>query len=90
VGVRIHGIATNAAAAAAAAHLVKIFDKADVQRTATVFVVLELRDRSVGIVTGIEPNDTGAARSSTRLILNFCLLDLANCREELDEILITG
>lgn len=66
---------------ALAARLIQILDEAQVERAATVLVALEFSYRSLGSVCGIETNDTRAPGSTTRLILYFGLLNLANRSE---------
>ncbi len=81
VGIRVHAVI--------AASGLKVPHEAQTQRTTAVLVTLELGDGSVRGVGTVEPNDTGAARASTRLVLDLGLLNLADGGEEIDEIFVT-
>lgn len=67
-----------------------VLDEAQAKRATTILVSRELGDGSVRVVDGVEANNTSAARTSIGLILNLGLLNLADCGEELNEILIAG
>lgn len=67
-----------------------VLDKAQAKRAATVLVTGELGDGSVCVVNSVEANNTSAARASVWLVLNLGLLNLADCGEELNKILIAG
>jgi hypothetical protein len=81
VGVHGHGVSTSRGL---------VLDEAQAKRAATVLVSRELGDGSIRVVDGVEANNTSAARTSIGLILNLGLLNLADCGEELNEILIAG
>ena len=81
VGVRVHAVIAAAG--------LEVPHEAETQGTTAVLVTLELGDGSVRGVGTVEPNDTGAARAPTRLVLDLSLLDLANSGEEIDQILVT-
>jgi hypothetical protein len=49
-----------------------------------------LTDCSLGVIRTVELDDSSTSRSSTRLVLDFCTLDLTNGGEQLDEIFVTG
>lgn len=85
VVVRFHVVA---AAGLTRALLVEVLGVAQLQRTTTVLVALELRNGSLGRVGVVEPDDTGTARATAWLILDLGLLDLANRSEQLDQVLI--
>lgn len=67
-----------------------VLDEAQAKRAATVLVSRELGDGGVGVVDSVETNNTSAARTSIGLILDLGLLNLADCGEELNEILVAG
>jgi hypothetical protein len=83
VVVRFHVVA---AAGLTRALLVEVLGVAQLQRTTTVLVALELRNGSLGRVGVVEPDDTGTARATAWLILDLGLLDLANRSEQLDQV----
>ena len=79
--VRVHVISTS---------LVHVFDKAQVERTATILVALELGDCSLCCFDAIESNDSGASRAATWFVLDLSLFNLANCSEQVDKIFVAG
>ena len=50
--------------------------------------VNKLTNRSLGVCALLKLNHTSSARAAIGLVLNLCTLNLADCREELNEILI--
>lgn len=68
--------------------LIGIFDIGQTKGTATVLVAGELGNRGSGIVWRVEFDNTSATRASVGLVLNLGTFDLADGREELDEILV--
>lgn len=81
MGIRVHAVVTAA--------WLEVPYEAQTEGTTPILVALELGDGSVGGVGTVEPNDTGAARPPTRLILNLGLLDLTDGGEQIDQILVT-
>lgn len=77
--VGVHGVTTT---------LVQVLDVAQTQRPAAVLISLKLVDGGFGGVGIVEANNTAATRAATRLVLDFGLLDLADSREQLNEIVI--
>jgi len=73
VVVCVHAIATA---------LVHVLDERQAERAAAILIALELVDRSVGRVGGIEPDNTAALRPAAWLVLDLGLLDLADGSEE--------
>jgi hypothetical protein len=67
-----------------------IFDEAQTKRATTILVAGELLNSSLSVLSGVESNYTGAARSTIWLVLNLSLFDLPDGCEELDQILIAG
>lgn len=80
VGIRVHAVITAAG--------LEVPHEAETQGTTAVLVALELGDGCVRGVGTVEPNDTGAARPPTRLVLDLGLLDLADGGEQIDQILV--
>lgn len=80
MGVRVHAVITARR---------EVLDVAQAKRTATVLVALELGNGSLGSVGAVETDNTAPTRATARLVLNLGLLDLTDCREELDEIIVT-
>jgi hypothetical protein len=72
------------------AGLVGVLDVGEAEGTAAVHVLLELGDRSGGVVLRTELDDTGATRATVGLVLNLRALDLADGSEELDQVLVAG
>jgi hypothetical protein len=70
--------------------LVRVFDVAQVQRTSTVLVALELGDTGLGRVGSVEADDTSTSRSTARLVLNLGLFDFSNRCEKLDKVVIAS
>lgn len=81
VGVHGHGVSASGGL---------VLDEAQAKRAAAVLVSRELGNGSVSVVDGVETNNTSAARTSIGLVLDLGLLNLADCGEELNEILIAG
>lgn len=81
VGIRVHAVVTAA--------WLEVPYEAETKGTTAVLVALELGDGSVRGISTVEPNDTGAAGSPTRLILDLGLLDLTDGGEQIDQILVT-
>lgn len=79
MGIRVHAVATARR---------EVLDVAQAKRTATVLVALELGNGRLGGVGAVEADNTAAARATARLVLNLGLLDLTDCREQLDEIVV--
>lgn len=79
MGVCFHALATR---------LIKVLDKAQVERTTAVLVTLELGNRSFCSFCSIETDDTCASRPTTRFILYFSLFHLANCGEQVNQIVV--
>lgn len=50
----------------------------------------QLTNRSLCVLCSIKLDNTGTTGASVRLVLDLSTLDLANCREQLDEILVAG
>lgn len=82
MGICIHGIAAAAAARR------EILDITESERSASVLVALELGDGGLGSTNAIEPNDTSSPGATTGLVLDLGLLNLADCCEQLDQILV--
>ena len=72
------------------AGLVGVLDEGEAERTATVHVLLELRNRSLSVLLGAELDNTGTAGATVGLILDLCALDLTDSSEQLDEVLVAG
>ena len=62
--------------------------EAETQGPAAVLVTLELGDGGVRGLGTVETDNAGAARPSARLVLDLGLLDLADGREQIDQILV--
>lgn len=67
-----------------------VFDEAQAKRPSSVVVTLKLRNGGLCSRGTVETNNTGSSRSSAGFILNLSLFDLADRREELNQIFITG
>lgn len=80
------GVGVHAVAAAAAG--CNVLDVAQTQRAAAVLVALELGNRGLGGVGGVEPDHAAATGPAAGLVLDLSLLDLANGREEFNQIVI--
>lgn len=65
-----------------------VLDEAEAEGPSAILVVLELGDGRFGSVGRVESDNAGTAGSTTRLILDFGLLNLAYGREELDQIVV--
>ena len=72
------------------ASLVGVLDEGEAERTATVHVLLELGDGSLGVFEGAELDNTGTAGATVGLVLDLGALDLADSSEELDQVLVAG
>lgn len=88
-----HDLVLSEAAVRVGVHAVtaarrEVLDVTQAQRTAAVLVALELGNGGLGGVCVVEADNTAAARSAARLVLNFGLLHLANGREELNQIVV--
>ena len=81
VGVSVHDIVST---------LIQVLDKAQVERTATVLVTLELGDGRLSGVGTVEANHTSASGTATGLVLNLSLLNLSDGCEQLDQIIVAG
>lgn len=81
MGICLHVVASGA-------WCVQIPNEAQPKRASAVLVALEFLDGRVRSIGSVESDDTGAARSTTGFVLNFGLLNLANCGEEFHEILV--
>ncbi len=79
MGVSIHGVTTARR---------DVLDIVEAERTTTVLVVLELGDRGLSGVRGVEADNAAASRPAARLVLNLGLLDLADGGEELDQVFV--
>lgn len=80
VGIGVHAVACS---------LVDVFDKAEVEGSAAILISLEFGDGRLRCLGRVEPHYASASRSPTGLVLNLSLLDLADGREELDQIVVT-
>lgn len=69
---------------AVASGLVQVFDEAQVERSTTILVALELGDCRLSGVGRVKTNHAAASRSAARLILDLGLFHLANRRKELN------
>ena len=67
-----------------------VFHEAQAKWAATVLVALELADGGVSGFSVVESDNTGTTRSSTRFVLDLGLLNLADSREEFDQIVVAG
>jgi hypothetical protein len=67
-----------------------VLDKAETKGAAAVLIALELRDGSLGRVGIVEADHSAATRSAAGLVLDLGLFDLADGREQLDEIFIAS
>jgi len=65
-----------------------VLDKAEAQGTSTILVALELGDCSLRSIGRVESDNASAARSTTRLILDLSLLDLADSGEEFNQVIV--
>lgn len=70
--------------------LVEVLDKAEVERATSVLIPLELGNGGLGSLGTVEANHAGASRSTTGLILDLGLLNLANSREQFDQVVVAG
>jgi hypothetical protein len=52
--------------------------------------VVKLTDSHLGIFLRVKLNDATSSRSSIRLVLNLCTLNLANGGEEFDQVFVAG
>jgi len=52
--------------------------------------VNELTNRGLGICSLGKLDDTGSPGATIGLVLDLSTFDLANCSEELDEVLVAG
>ena len=69
---------------------VGILDEGETERSPAVLIASELGDGSLSIVVGAEFDHTSASRAAIWFILNLRSLDLANSREQLDEVFVAG
>lgn len=83
------------AASHGAAHSVVVGDswglvlyEAQAKRATTVLVAGELRDGGLGVLDGVELDNSSATGTSVWFVLNLGLLNLADGGEELNEILV--
>jgi len=67
--IRIHTVASTRG---------DVLDEAKAKGAASVLVTLELGDRCLGGLGGVETHNSGAARATTGLVLDFGLLDFAD------------
>ena len=67
-----------------------VSDKAETEGPSSVLVALELGDGRLGGVGRVESDNAGASGSTTRLVLNLGLLNLAYGGEQLNEIVVAG
>jgi hypothetical protein len=79
MGVGIHGVTTARR---------DVLDVVEAERATAVLVVLELGDRSLGSVRGVEADNAAASGPAARLVLDLGLLDLTDGGEELDQIFV--
>lgn len=84
VGIRVHGVA------AAAAARCEILDEAQTQWPAAILVSLELGDRGFSCTNTVESDNSSSAGAATGLVLDLGLLNLANCCEQLHQVLVTS
>jgi hypothetical protein len=77
--ISVHGIASSRSL---------VFDKAEAKWSSTILVTRELLNSSIGILSGVESDDSGTSGSAVWFILDFGLLNLANGGEQLNQILI--
>lgn len=68
----------------------KILDEAQAERATAVLVALELANSCVGSLGVVESDDSGTTGPATWLVLDLGLLDLADSREEFDQIVVAG
>lgn len=78
--ISLHGIAAG---------LVQILDETEIERSAAVLISLELGDCSVRRVSRVKSDNSGAAGTADRLILDFSLLNLANGSKQLNQVFVT-
>jgi hypothetical protein len=71
-----------------ASTLVEILDVGDAERTTAVVVALEFGDSSGCLLLAGHLDHAGAAGASVWLVLDLRLLDLTDCDEEFDEIIV--
>lgn len=67
-----------------------VLDETKSKRSSAVMVALELRDSCLCVTGAVKSDNASSPRSTTRLILDFCLLDLSNRGEEFNQVLVTG
>ena len=67
-----------------------VLDEAQAERAAAILVALEFADGGVGSLSIVESDNTGTAGSSAGLVLDLGLLNLADRREKLDQIIVAG
>ncbi len=65
-----------------------VLDKAEAQGPSAIGVALELCDCGLSGLGGVESNNSGSAGSTTRLVLDFGLLDLPDGGKELNQIIV--
>lgn len=65
-----------------------VLDVAEAKRSVSILIALELGDGGFGSSGTVETNDTGATRSTARLVLYLRLLDLADGGEQLNQVLV--
>ena len=67
-----------------------VLDEGQSKRATAILVPRELLDRSIGALSSVKSNDPGSSRAAVWLILNFGLLNLSDCGEELDKIFVAS
>ena len=80
----VHDITSSAISSIAVA------DIGELKRTTAVLVAAELGNGSLGVLGGVELDDTCTLGAAIWFILDLSLLDWADRGEEVDEIFVTG
>lgn len=81
VDIRIHAVASTRG---------DVLDEAKAKGAASVLVTLELGNRGLGGLGGVETHNSGATGTAAGLVLNFGLLNFADGGKELDKVIIAG
>lgn len=79
--VGVHGVPTT---------WLEIPDETEAELASAVLVALELGNGCIGSLGRVETDDASASGATAGFVLDFCLLDIANRAEQLDEILVAS
>lgn len=82
MSIGVHGVS--------AATWSEVLDVAESKWPSSVLIALELGNGCLGSSRAIKANNTSSTGATARLILDFGLFDLADRREELDQIFVAS